>query len=78
MAEKYPGLARYVLETDYGCYSEYGWTFAASRNSFKEGLDRNLGHLNAPVSPPDGAFAPSAPFLCPRVGPIYDQGLQGR
>jgi hypothetical protein len=25
-------------------------------------LDRNPSHLNAPVTPPDGAFAPSAPF----------------
>jgi hypothetical protein len=38
------------------------------------GLDLKPGHLNPPVTPPDGAFAPSAPFSCARVGSIYDQG----
>jgi hypothetical protein len=40
MAKKYPGLPRYVLETDYGCYSDYGWTIANMRYSFEEGKEQ--------------------------------------
>ena len=38
MAKKYPGDHRYVLETDYGCYSEYGWTIACSSETMDEGI----------------------------------------
>lgn len=36
MAKKYIGLPRYVLETDYGCYSDYGWTIANASNDLEE------------------------------------------
>ena len=37
MAKTYEGLPRYVLETDYGCYSDYGWTIACTRHTFEDG-----------------------------------------
>ena len=37
MAKKYPGLPRYVLETGHGCYTEYGWTIANTRDNFEDG-----------------------------------------
>jgi hypothetical protein len=29
VAEEYEGLREFVLETTYGCYSDYGWMLAA-------------------------------------------------
>lgn len=37
MAKVYEGLPRYILETDYGCYSDYGWTIACTSVTFEEG-----------------------------------------
>ncbi|MEY8206122.1 MAG: hypothetical protein RPR40_13745 [Bermanella sp.] len=36
-AQKYSGEARYVLETDHGYYSDYGWGFATSSVDLEEG-----------------------------------------
>jgi hypothetical protein len=38
VAKTYPTERRYVLETDYGCYTDYGWTVANSRETFEEGM----------------------------------------
>ncbi len=43
MANKYPGLPRYILETDYGCNSNYGWTIASTSAERAEG-DREYEH----------------------------------
>ncbi len=37
MAKKYLDLPQYVLETDYGCYTDYGWTIANTRKHFVDG-----------------------------------------
>ena len=37
MAKKYTGLPQYILETDHGCYSDYGWTIASTSKELEEG-----------------------------------------
>lgn len=37
MVKKYEGEKRYILETTYGCYSDYGWTYACAGDTFDDG-----------------------------------------